>query len=62
MTIEKVYYNQTYILVVKDDDGEPVTLTAHRDEYQADWTIGAIKAIVEYCGKATPTVITNTKK
>ncbi len=62
MTIEKVYYNQTYIVVVKDDDGEPVTLTAHRDEYQADWTIGALKAVIVHCGHEEPTVITDTKK
>lgn len=62
MTIEKVYYNQIYIVVVKDDDGEPVTLTAHRDEYQADWTIGALKAVIVKCGHEEPTVITDTKK
>ena len=62
MTIEKFYCNPKYVVVVKDDDGEPVTLTAHRDEYQADWTIGALKAVIVHCGHEEPTVITNIKK
>lgn len=60
MTIKKIRWGMTTIVFVEDEEGEPVTLTAHRNEQDVERVVNAYKAIItRYDGKE-PAVICTT--